>query len=373
MAEHAFDVTIAVNYYAPYVSGLTVAARDVAESLAARGWNVAVVASRHDRSLARREEIAGVQVVRTPVVATIGKGVISPTFPSVAARTIRRSRVGNLHLPMIEAGIVSRLVRGRVPLAVTYQCDVVLGSDPVSRLTVRRVDGASRAAARRAAVVIASSDDYARSSRVIAAYAAKTVAIPPPCVDRSGGTARFREGTGLHVGFLGRIVAEKGIEHLVEAFRGLPDPDARLLIAGDYERVAGGSVVERVRDAMAGDGRIRLLGFLHEEQLADFYASLDVFVLPSVNPLEAFGIVQVEAMLAGVPVIASDRPGVSVPVRETGFGALVPAADPVALRDAISAIRRTEFGDAAARARSTYSVAATVDAYETLLSGLAGR
>jgi hypothetical protein len=209
VADQVFDVTIAVNYYAPYVSGLTVAARDVAEGLAARGWKVAVVASRHDRALARHEEIAGVDVVRTPVVATIGKGVISPTFPTVAARTIRRSRVGNLHLPMIEAGIVSRLVRGRVPLAVTYQCDVVLGSDPISRLTVGRVDGASRAAVRRAAVVIASSDDYARSSRVIAAHADKTVAIPPPCADRSGGTPRFREGTGQHVGFLGRIVGRR--------------------------------------------------------------------------------------------------------------------------------------------------------------------
>jgi glycosyltransferase involved in cell wall biosynthesis len=132
-------------------------------------------------------------------------------------------------------------------------------------------------------------------------------------------------------------------------------------------------VVERVREAMTGDGRIRLLGFLPEEQLADFYASLDVFVLPSVNPLDAFGIVQVEAMLAGVPVIASDRPGVSVPVRDTGFGALVPAADPVALRAAIATIPQTEFGGAGARARSRYSVAATVDAYETLLAGLAGR
>jgi glycosyltransferase involved in cell wall biosynthesis len=168
---------------------------------------------------------------------------------------------------------------------------------------------------------------------------------------------------------LGRIVEEKGVEFLVAGFRQLADPEARLLLAGDHLNVAGGSVIDRVRAAAKGDPRIRILGFVPEERLADFYASLDVFAFPSVNSLEAFGIAQVEAMLAGVPVIASDLPGVRIPVRETGFGVLVPPADADAIHRAIAEVARDHFAPgAAARVSSMYSTQSTIDGYAALFA-----
>ena len=151
--------------------------------------------------------------------------------------------------------------------------------------------------------------------------------VAPPCPAPPPGQPTYRETDGPHIGFLGRIVREKGLEHLVRGFRALPDPDARLLIGGDFTHVAGGSVIAQVRAAIDGDPRVRLLGFVPEERLGEFYASLDVFTLPSVNAFEAFGIVQAVAMLAGVPVLSSDIPGVRQPVMQTGFGTLVPPAD----------------------------------------------
>ena len=71
-AEPDYDLVVALNYYAPYVSGVTEAARVIAEGLAAAGLKVAVVAGRHDSGLPRRERLAGVQVVRTGVVARFG-------------------------------------------------------------------------------------------------------------------------------------------------------------------------------------------------------------------------------------------------------------------------------------------------------------
>jgi glycosyltransferase involved in cell wall biosynthesis len=181
----------------------------------------------------------------------------------------------------------------------------------------------------------------------------KSHAIAPPCLDRRGGRPTFRDGTGLHVGFVGRIVEEKGLEYLVEGFRRLEDPDARLLVAGDHTKIAGGSVVDRVRRAIGDDPRVRLLGFLPDESLPDLYASLDVFALPSVNSFEAFGIVQVEAMMAGVPSLASDLPGVRVPVQRTGFGSIVPPRDAGAIHAALVEFQRsspdTEAGASAAR------------------------
>jgi glycosyltransferase involved in cell wall biosynthesis len=112
-----------------------------------------------------------------------------------------------------------------------------------------------------------------------------------------------------------------------------------------------------------------MLGFVPDESIADFYASLDVFALPSVNAFEAFGIVQVEAMMAGVPALASDLPGVRTPVAETGFGVVVPVADVDGIARGLSRLV-TEKPDpeGAARARKRYALSAVLDAYEALLS-----
>jgi glycosyltransferase involved in cell wall biosynthesis len=321
------DVVIALNYYSPYVSGLTDVAKTVAEELAARGFNVTVVACQHDAVLPRDEVLNGVRVIRTPVIARIGKGLISPAFISRVIREGRAARLLNLHLPMVESGAIA-LGIGKVPTAVTYQCDVSLPPGLFNRLQSWIMDLSNRIALKRATAVIPSSYDYADHSRLRKVMdPARTIAIAPPTKFRGGGAPTFRRTTGLHVGFLGRLVEEKGVEYLVEAFRSLDDPDARLLIAGDYLRIAGGSTVEVIRKHIGNDPRIELLGFLSEDELADFYRSIDVFVLPSVNAFEAFGIVQVEAMRTGVAAIASDLPGVRQPVLLTGLGLIARPRD----------------------------------------------
>lgn len=370
MAAGNYDLVVALDYYAPYVSGLTNEAREVAEQLSARGWRVAVVASQHDPALPTRELRNGVEIHRTPVVARIRKGIVSPLLPLKAAALIRRARIGHLHLPMIEAGLISRLVGSATPLVVTYHCDVVLGPDIVSSIVLNRLDASSRAAFSRAATICATSRDYARTSRVLAGRANDAVIIPPVCRERPAGMPTYRDGPGLHVGFLGRIVEEKGLEYLVEGFAHLQDPDARLMIGGDYASVAGGSVIDRIRTRAKHDPRVRLLGFVPEEHLADFYASVDVFVLPSVNCLEAFGIAQVEAMLAGVPVIASDLPGMRLPVADTGYGRLVPPRDAPAIHAALSDFmnQRGPGPEGKDRARASFGLDATIDAYEKVFA-----
>ena len=362
-------VVIGVNYYSPYTSGLTNVARDVAEGLAARGHTVTVVTSQHDPRLPREEVRNGVRVLRCPVRLRLGKGVISPSFIGTLVREAKRADIVNLHAPMLEAGAIAmRLTRAGIPLIYTYQCDISLPPSFLARLQARVMDASTRAAARRAAANVVSSEDYARHSRVAEALAGQQVVIAPGCHLRDGGEPSFRETSGRHIGFLGRIVEEKGVEYLVEGFTRLPDPDARLLIAGDFANVAGGSVIDRVRAKIGDDQRIRLLGFLEDEQLADFYASLDAFALVSVNAFEAFGIVQVEAMMTGVPAIASDMPGVRTPVLETGFGTIVPPRDAAAIEEALRGLSADVFDRTeGARAAERYAVSHSIDAYEALL------
>ncbi len=365
------SVVIGVNYYTPYVSGLTNVARDVAEGLAARGHSVTVVASQHDPALPLDEEFNGVRIVRCPVRLRIGKGVISPSFVSTIVKHARDADVVNLHAPMLEAGLVARrLARHGIPLVLTYQCDVSLPPSLLGRFQGFAMDVSTRTAAHRAFANVVSSADYASHSRVADALAHRQVVIAPGCHLREGGTPAFRETEGLHVGFLGRIVEEKGIEYLVEGFIALDRPDARLLLAGDFANIAGGSVIDRVRERIGDDQRIRVLGFLEDEALSDFYASLDAFALVSVNAFEAFGIVQVEAMMAGVPAISSDMPGVRTPVQETGFGVIVPRRDPGAITAALQGWTESSFAatDGAQAARDLYEVGHATDQYEALVA-----
>jgi len=367
------DLVIALTYYAPYVSGLTNMARDLAEGLAARGRTVTVVTSRFDATLPHEEEIGGVRVLRAPVVARLGRGVISPQFVRLARRTISRATVGALQLPMLEAGAIALGLR--TPLVSTYHCDVTLPPGLVNTAQRLAVDASNRLAMRSSAIVAVTSEDYGRHSRMWSAIEPRMEIVAPPCPPVPPGRPTFRETGGLHVGFLGRIVREKGLEYLVRGFRALPDPDARLLIGGDFTHVAGGSVIDQVRAAIGDDDRIRLLGFVPEERLGDFYASLDVFTLPSVNAFEAFGIVQGVAMQAGVPVIASDIPGVRQPIRQTGFGTVVPPADPDAITHALRALHaeRPDCAAGADAAREAFSVSAVLDGYEVLLDKATGR
>jgi glycosyltransferase involved in cell wall biosynthesis len=127
---------------------------------------------------------------------------------------------------------------------------------------------------------------------------------------------------------MGRPTFEKGINVLLDAMENFPLDDVSLLFAGPVAGLTDEVAYDATRmQRLLASGRVIPVGFLEEEQIADFFASLDIYVLPSVNSFEAFGIVQVEAMSAGIPVVVSDIPGVHTVVGATGFGEITKAGD----------------------------------------------
>jgi glycosyltransferase involved in cell wall biosynthesis len=127
-----------------------------------------------------------------------------------------------------------------------------------------------------------------------------------------------------------RLAADKGFELLLDALPMIRKrfPDARVLCAGNYQTVVGeeayrAAILPRIE--RLGD-QWRMLGVVKPD-LASFFAACDVLVLPSINRTESFGMVQAEAMLCGTPVVASDLPGVRVPVEATGMGKLFRSGD----------------------------------------------
>jgi rhamnosyl/mannosyltransferase len=156
---------------------------------------------------------------------------------------------------------------------------------------------------------------------------------------------------------VGRLVYYKGFENLIAAMR---DVNARLLLAGDGPLR---EKLQRLASESGAGGKVVFLGEIQNDEIAPYYHAASVFVLPSVARSEAFGIVQIEAMAAGKPVVNtcldSGVPFVSL---DQVTGLSVPPGDTCALAAAINRLLdddalRSRFGDAArARAESEFSV-----------------
>jgi glycosyltransferase involved in cell wall biosynthesis len=243
-------------------------------------------------------------------------------------------------------------------------------------LAVKAVWRSCRHCLHRSRAIAVSSIDYAKGSEVLRGTEQKWVEIPPP--DKgSASVPSTRTGLTMRIGFLGRFVEEKGLGILLEAaplvLRRFPN--AQFVLAGNFTGIAGGGEYGQLRHRIESLGEsVQIPGYIPEDQLPAFYSSLDVFVLPSITSYEAFGMVQVEAMKAGVPVVATDMRGVRVPIQRTGNGILVPPREPSALADAIVQVladpRLRCREDIARRAWSAFSSSSVIDRYTELYSVL---
>ena len=340
-------VLVAVTYYRPHVSGLTIYVERLARSLVQRGHQVTVLAAQYDPKLPRRETLHGVDVIRVPVALRVSKGVIMPTIGWVATRLVPAHDVVSLHLPQLDATGIG--VRGRLwrkPVVVTYHSDLILPPSLVNWLAQTVSDLGNDIAAHLADVIVAYTDDFAHHSRYLSKYLDKVKVIPPPVempIPTLEAVRAFRDqyhldGTGPIIGMAGRLAAEKGVEYLLEALPRIQArcPGVRMLHAGPKEAIGEAAYLNRLEQLIAPLGeRYEFLGTLNAEQVAVFFSCCDIHVLPSINNTETFGLVQIEAALCGTPTVASALPGVRMPTQMTGMGRTAPPRDPAALAEAI--------------------------------------
>ncbi len=352
--------------FPPHYSGTGIVCYYQALGLAQLGHTVAVFTAEYP--LGDAADPVEIDVYRLPVLFRFGN---APFLPGL--RKLAPFDVLHLHYPFYFGSemVFFKSLVGNVRYVVTYHQDVLLAGPLhfLDRLH-HRLLGARILS--RASKVLASSWDYARASRIggLARMRPEAVDVLPNGVDAwrfhpdvNGGELRaeFAEPGGhiiLFVGALDRAHYFKGVAILLQALWRLKDRDIHLLVVGD------GDLRPKYQQQTARLGleeQVTFCGRVSAEELPAYYACSDLLVLPSTTMGEAFGVVLLEAMACGRPVIASDLPGVRAVVSDGKDGLLVEPGDVSALAGKMrmlldDARRRREMGE-----RGRNKVEATYD------------
>lgn len=281
-----------------------------------------------------------------------GKGTVRQAKPSLAIsaaslswrdlRTWRRIAarydIVHVHAPWPQSNLNLFLARFDGAVVVHWHSDIVR-----QRLLYPLYRRLERWLLRRADRVCVTSPKLLEESAALEGFRHKAVSIPIGVREAAGDIAeeeiravRRRHGGRFGVFALGRLVPYKGFEHLIRGAASLP-PEARVLIGGDGP--LAGALASLIGELGVAD-RVRLIGRLSDREAELHMRACDVLCLPSVQKSEAFGIVQLEAMRAGRPVVSTRIPGSGVDwVNQDGVSGLtVPVRDAAALAQALNRI-----------------------------------
>ncbi len=343
--------------YPPYKSGIGNVAAAHAGHLTALGHQVTVLCPAHDDPPGR-SIVDGIPVQRLGAAVRHGNSALVPQI----FNQVKGFDAAYLMYPFFggaepaAAGCRAR----RIPYVVFFHMDVLWGGWRGGVLA-----GYERAVEpslmRGAHAVLASSHEYA-DSRSLGRIRGLRVSESPYSLDLT----RFHPPTGdeqlaqppvvLSVGAMDRGHAFKGVPQLIQAFAAVRrTTPCRLVLVGDGELRPG---YERMARGTGFGDDITFLGRADDDALAAAYRTATVMVLPSTTAEEAFGVVLVEAMASGCPVVASDLPGVAA-VARSGGGLLVPPGDVAGLADAIGRV----VADPALRASMSQSALDGIDRY----------
>lgn len=379
-------ILIALTYYRPHISGLTIYVERLARALAKRGHRVTVLTSHYHQDLPYRAVMDGVTVLRHPVLFRFSKGSIMPGFLSRAWALMREHDVVSVHLPQAEGGPLAFIGRMlvRKPVVLTYHCDLQLPPGVLNRVLDRAVFASNLGAGVFAHRIVSYTEDYALHSPLLSRFKNKIAVIYPPvempAPDPQAVAAlrqRYHADGRCVVGFAARFAEEKGVNYLLHSIPFVREkcPSVKYLLAGEYQNVIGENIWERLQAQIQQYRQyLEFLGPVPVQEMGNFFGACDVLTVPSINSTESFGLVQVEAMLSGCPVVATNLPGVREPVRVTGMGEIVPIRDARALADAIVRVleNRPRYLRPRQEIAARFALDETVKAYAALFEGLIG-
>jgi rhamnosyl/mannosyltransferase len=332
------DFLVLGKYYYPFQGGVEDNCRYICEALAKSHKTTLVAFAHDDRHGA--ESINGVRVVRCPTQAVVKSQPIS--LGVIRHTLFAKADVIHFHAPNVWSSLflLARMKWSRCPgqLVITHHMDMY--GRPLLRWVARQLYDRL---VRRAAFVIVTSEKNARISddlREPCEIRAMPLGIEPELYETTDNVrARARQlreqiGGAPLVAFVGRHARYKGLDVLLRALARMDDVHAILGGDGPYR-----AQMEALATELGLADRVRFVGRVsHEEKLAILVAA-DLFAFPSTEITEAFGVSQLEAMVMGTPVVASDLPTGVTDVAVDGVTAmLAPPADDAALAATIQRV-----------------------------------
>jgi glycosyltransferase involved in cell wall biosynthesis len=295
------------------------------------------------------ESIDGISVYRLPTSITIANTNVTPSLPVALARQIQDIDIIHTHLPTPWSADISALL-GAVtgtPTVLTYHNDIIgeglvdiiarIYNLTVLKLTLRLVDR-----------ILVTRDGYVQDSAYLRPFESKIQTIHNGVdINRFSPTGKIKNikqtyginpnrPTLFFLSVLDEFHEYKGLEELLEAVELLSnrDDDAPQLIIG-----GGGPYKKKYEEKsreLGIDNLVTFIGYVPEGDLPGLYRSADAFVLPSRSSTqEGFGLVALEALASGTPVITTSVVGVADEIERVGCGAVVPPGDVTTLANTI--------------------------------------
>ncbi len=335
-------------FFYPHTGGTEKYVRDLSAALVKKGHEVTVITNNIPREKnAPREEIIpeGVKVIRLDALNLFNYLPVSIQFN---LKMLEGYDIVHCHVPAVS---FLRSVGGKIkqPVIVTYHCDITISEKyfgiPVPHWFVTPFEKANNGYVSlflpQADAIITTSESYASTSTVVKHFPHHVVPIgifhdKIDEVQRKLNLTPDKKDP-RQILFLGRLAGNKGCDYLVSAMPKIiaKFPDVKFIICGDGEEKQ--HILDHV-EKLGVKRAITFLGTATLEKLVELYYTSLVYVFPSINRLEAFGIVQLEAMANCTAVVASDIPGPNSVMEPGRSGLLVPKQNPDAIAEAVNSL-----------------------------------
>lgn len=325
-----FKIAQVVCHLPPDPGGIGMVAHSYADQMTERGYDVTVFVPRSKKNVAGDKSYKVVSLI--PWLKA-GLGAFMPQL----LRQLWRFQIVHWHYPMLGSTLVAcllkQLKKEKVKLVVTYHMDVNLsGWKKIYEMIFQKLT--LPCLLKHADKIIVSSADYIENSQIQHYYFSnikKFEEIPfgvPRFYHPMEREAALMEKYGftsddkiaVFVGGLDSAHYFKGINYLIKAISLIDNPKVKALIVGEGNLRSN---YEKLTEELHLTDRIKFTGYIDKQLIAQYYNLGDILVLPSINSSEAFGIVLIEAMACGKPVIASNLKGVRAVVDPGVNGLLV--------------------------------------------------